>query len=118
MSSRPSVDPNDREKVQIVKDLPGALKAALIARAQAEESNMNDVAVSILARALHVRYKGGSGRRSSRVNISKATTITLQMPARLHFRIKETAVRERTTQRSLIIRLLGEELLKGKRRAA
>lgn len=113
MSSKPSVHPSDREAVQIVKGMPLPLKDAIVDRAEATQSNMNDVAVSILANALKVHYRGGSGRRSSRQEISNSTTVTLYMPSRLHFRIRERALKEHTTARALVIRVLSDELLGG-----
>lgn len=120
--STAKVHPNDRAKKLLVKGVPADLRKLLIDKVEADESNLNDVAVQILADALGVRYRGGSGRTSmTRINALRRgrngnapTSLVLEMPEQLHYKISADAVKLRTNRTQLVIKLLSDAL--GKRR--
>jgi hypothetical protein len=85
--------------------MPAALKRAIVGRVAAEESNMNDVTVSALARRHNVRFTP-SGRRGE--PSAGSCTVVLRMPDALKRRLQMVALNERTNLSHTIIVELAE----------
>jgi hypothetical protein len=102
------------EKKQKIVNFPFALKRALIAAADAEESNMNDVAVAVLAEKFGSRFTP-SGQRTPGLDPRIART-GLLMPVVLKRKIRIEAARRDMFENALIVQVLEEHF--GLRKAA
>jgi myo-inositol-1-phosphate synthase len=94
------------EVKQIVRRLPSAIKEAIARRAEAGGSNMNDVAVGILAREFGVQFRPTRRRGAG---VGDSPNVVLRMPSELRRAIKRSALERGTTARDEIIRVLGED---------
>lgn len=91
-----------------LRRFPESLKNALAAQAAEQGTNLNDVAVAILATTFGVNSFSPSGRKSA--GLSTSTYINLEMPERLRRRINSKAADQGRTGRELIIEVLAASL--------
>lgn len=85
---------------KIIRNIPPALKDALMDEAERRESNMNDVAVSILADAWGVPFTP-TGKLTP--GWTDATTVGLVMPRRLRRKLNVEAARRDTNATALVL---------------
>ena len=90
-----------------VRGFPLELKRQLGAIAEAEQTNLNDVAVAILASRMKVRYER---QKRPSAGLSDSTYVTLEMPEPLRAKIKVAAARQRTSAQALVIQELSDHL--------
>lgn len=102
------------ESRQKIVNFPVVLKRALIAAAEADESNMNDVAVAVLAKKFGVRFTP-SGMSTPGLD-PRITRTGLLMPIPLHRKIKIEAARRDMHGNDLIVQVLSTHF--GLRKAA
>lgn len=95
----------DERAQKLLRDIPSELKDALVAQAEFDGTNMNDVAVSILAEAYGVPFTPSEKRTPG---LTDALDISIQMPKRLRRKLNIEAARQETTATDLILaELLG-----------
>lgn len=92
------------EKAQkIIRDIPPKLKRALAQAAADQATNMNDVAVGIIADAYGVSFTPSGKGTPGYVD---PTTLPLMMPRVLRKKVNVDAARKETTATDLILDLL------------
>jgi myo-inositol-1-phosphate synthase len=95
------------ERLDVLVRMPADLKRRLTDEVIARESNLNDVALEILAAQFGVQYEG-SGRRS--VPRTEKGDVLLRLPRDLKERIRERAADTRRTTNELIVETLSRRL--------
>jgi myo-inositol-1-phosphate synthase len=93
--------------------MPGELKKRLAAEVADRRSNLNDIAVGILASRFAVPFEP-TGRKGSPPK--GAGDVLLRMPAELKQRLQQRAAERRTTTNELINEMLAERLAPAERR--
>jgi myo-inositol-1-phosphate synthase len=93
--------------------MPGELKKRLAAEVADRRSNLNDIAVGILASRFAVPFEP-TGRKGSPPK--GAGDVLLRMPAELKQRLQQRAAERRTTTNELINEMLAERLALAERR--
>jgi myo-inositol-1-phosphate synthase len=88
--------------------MPGSLKRALVREVARRESNLNDVAVALLARSFGVAFSP-SGRRRKAIP-GAAGAVVLRMPHELRRELKASARRRRLNVNDLVLLTLSEAL--------
>jgi myo-inositol-1-phosphate synthase len=96
-----------RERSDVLVRMPAELKRRLAAEVEAQRSNLNDVAVGILASRFAVSFQG-SGRRGGRP--SGKGDVLLRMPAELKDKLKRRAAERKRSTTQLIVETLSETL--------
>jgi hypothetical protein len=111
--SRPMSAPVKPANVDLqVRDFPPVLKRALIQEADKRESNMNDVAVTILAKRFKVPFTP-TWRKAARPAAQQNTDlVTFTMPKELRQKIKVAAAEQGIFQRDLVLGILSRKFLK------
>jgi myo-inositol-1-phosphate synthase len=96
-----------RERSDVLVRMPADLKRRLAHEVEARASNLNDVAVEILASRFAVPFQG-SGRRAGRP--SAKGDVLLRMPAELKEKLTRRASERRRSVTQLIVETLSERL--------
>lgn len=96
------------ERQLLVRDLPREIKTALMAQADVEGSNVQAMAVGILAREFKVPY--APGRTKANAANEERLTLNLRMPTELHKRIRVRAAELGIAQSDLALVILGKAL--------
>jgi myo-inositol-1-phosphate synthase len=96
-----------RARATILVRMPAALKRRLAAEVGARGTNLNDVAVEILAARFGIPYEPTGRRGSPR---AAGREVLLRMPATLKERLRERAAGRRKTTNDLIVETLAERL--------
>lgn len=99
---------SERNQV-FVRHVSPKLKRALLRKVRQDGSNMNDVAVLILAAAVGFKYET-NGRRSTGATTTSGDVV-LYMPAKLHKKLKLRAVHDEVDVGALIRKTLTDALL-------
>lgn len=110
MAEESTARPGRRPRVRAglpLRGFPLDLKRELAAVAERDGTNMNDVAVSILAGRLKVKYD-----RSMRpsTGLTESRYVTLEMPEMLRAKIKARAALQMVSSQAFVIRELREHL--------
>jgi myo-inositol-1-phosphate synthase len=87
--------------------MPAPLKRLLVEETEAQGSNLNDVAVGILANRFGIAYQG-TGRRSGAAGASGV--VLLRLPPALKRRLQLEAFERATNTNDVILETLGERL--------
>jgi hypothetical protein len=90
----------DERTQKIIRNVPPALKDALMDEAERRGTNMNDVAVAVLAEAYGIPFVP-TGKASP--GWTDSTTMGFGMPRRLRKRLNEKAARQETTATALML---------------
>jgi myo-inositol-1-phosphate synthase len=96
-----------RERTDVLVRMPAELKRRLADEVQARRSNLNDVAVEILASRYAVPFQG-SGRHAGRP--SAEGNVLLRMPAELKEKLSRRASERKRSVTQLIVETLAEQL--------
>jgi myo-inositol-1-phosphate synthase len=96
-----------RERSDVLVRMPAELKRRLAAEVEARRSNLNDVAVEILASRFAVPFQG-SGRRAGRP--SGKGDVLLRMPMELKEKLQRRASERKRSVTQLIVETLTERL--------
>jgi myo-inositol-1-phosphate synthase len=96
-----------QERNDVLVRMPAALKRRLAREVEARGSNLNDLAVEILASRFAVPFQG-SGRRAGRP--SSKGDVLLRMPAELKSKLTRRARERKRTTNQLIVETLSEQL--------
>jgi myo-inositol-1-phosphate synthase len=96
-----------QERSDVLVRMPAALKRRLVREVEARGSNLNDLAVEILASRFAVPFQG-SGRRAGRP--SSKGDVLLRMPAELKSKLTQRARERKRTTNQLIVETLSEQL--------
>jgi myo-inositol-1-phosphate synthase len=96
-----------QERSDVLVRMPAALKRRLVREVEARGSNLNDLAVEILASRFAVPFQG-SGRRAGRP--SSKGDVLLRMPAELKSKLTRRARERKRTTNQLIVETLSEQL--------
>jgi myo-inositol-1-phosphate synthase len=96
-----------QERSDVLVRMPAELKRRLVREVEARGSNLNDVAVEILASRFAVPFQG-SGRRAGRP--SSKGDVLLRMPAELKSKLTRRARERKRTTNQLIVETLSEQL--------
>jgi myo-inositol-1-phosphate synthase len=96
-----------QERSDVLVRMPVALKRRLAREVEARGSNLNDLAVEILASRFAVPFQG-SGRRAGRP--SSKGDVLLRMPAELKSKLTRRARERKRTTNQLIVETLSEQL--------
>src|SRR5215211_6855241 len=96
-----------RERSDVLVRMPADLKRRLALEVEARASNLNDVAVEILASRFAIPFQG-SGRRVGRP--SGKGDVLLRMPAELKEKLAQRASERRRSVTQLIVETLSERL--------
>jgi myo-inositol-1-phosphate synthase len=96
-----------QERSDVLVRMPAALKRRLAREVEARGSNLNDLAVEILASRFAVPFQG-SGRRAGRP--SSKGDVLLRMPAELKSKLTRRARERKRTTNQLIVETLSEQL--------
>jgi myo-inositol-1-phosphate synthase len=96
-----------QERSDVLVRMPAALKRRLAHEVEARGSNLNDLAVEILASRFAVPFQG-SGRRAGRP--SSKGDVLLRMPAELKSKLTRRARERKRTTNQLIVETLSEQL--------
>ncbi len=88
--------------------MPGSLKRALVREVARRDSNLNDVAVALLAERFGISFTP-SGRRRKAIP-GAAGAVLLRMPPELRRELKEAAARRRLNVNDLVLLTLSEAL--------
>src|SRR3712207_5107 len=96
-----------RERTDVLVRLPAALKRELADEVVARSSNLNDVAVEILATRVGVSFQP-SGRRGGATRGGGA--VLLRMPRELKEKLNRRAAERKRTTNDLIVETLAERL--------
>src|SRR5688572_32779052 len=88
--------------------MPGSLKRALVREVARRQSNLNDVAVALLAERLGVPFSP-SGRRRKAIP-GAAGAVVLRMPPELRRELKAAARRRRLNVNDLVLQTLADAL--------
>jgi myo-inositol-1-phosphate synthase len=99
--------PVAKERLDVLVRMPAELKRRLTDEVIERGSNLNDVALEILASQFGLHYEG-SGRRS--VPRTAKGDVLLRLPRDLKERIRERAVDTRRTANELIVETISERL--------
>lgn len=91
----------------IVRGIPAPLKRKIAKRVKQRGSNLNEVAVEVLARAFAVDYEP-VGRKAP-APIGKYPNLVLDVPAELKERIAAEAFETDQTIRNVVVRILADE---------
>src|SRR5919109_2785931 len=94
-----------RERSDVLVRMPGELKRRLAEEVEARRSNLNDVAVGILASRFAVPFQG-SGRRGGRP--SGRGDVLLRMPPELKSKLAQRARERKRPTNQLIVESLAE----------
>jgi myo-inositol-1-phosphate synthase len=94
-----------RERSDVLVRMPAELKRRLAAEVEAQRSNLNDVAVGILASRFAVPFQG-SGRRGGRP--SGKGDVLLRMPPELKSKLAQRARERKRPTNQLIVESLAE----------
>jgi hypothetical protein len=87
----------------LVRGFPADLKAELSALAVERETNMNDVAIEILAEAFGVRY---TPRRRRAVSPGDSSDVVLRMPAALKKKVRRQAFNREEPMAQIVVEAL------------
>ena len=96
-----------QERSDVLVRMPAELKRRLVREVEARGSNLNDLAVEILASRFAVPFQG-SGRRAGRP--SSKGDVLLRMPAELKSKLTRRARERKRTTNQLIVETLSEQL--------
>jgi myo-inositol-1-phosphate synthase len=96
-----------QERSEVLVRMPATLKRRLVHEVEARGSNLNDLAVEILASRFAVPFQG-SGRRAGRP--SSKGDVLLRMPAELKSKLTRRARERKRTTNQLIVETLSEQL--------
>ena len=96
-----------RELTGVLVRMPGALKRALVNEVRRRDSNMNDVAVGILAERFSTSFSP-SGRRGTPGG--ESGTVLLRLPPQLKRRLQEVAFESESNMNELIVQTLANEV--------
>ena len=96
-----------RELTGVLVRMPGALKRALVNEVRRRDSNMNDVAVGILAERFSISFRP-SGRRGTPGG--ESGTVLLRLPPQLKRRLQEVAFESESNMNELIVQTLANEV--------
>src|SRR5215204_7742040 len=88
--------------------MPGSLKRALVREVARRESNLNDIAVALLAERLGVPFSP-SGRRRKAIP-GAAGAVVLRMPPELRRELKAVARRRKLNVNDLVLVALSDAL--------
>jgi myo-inositol-1-phosphate synthase len=94
-----------QERSDVLVRMPAALKRRLVREVEARGSNLNDLAVEILASRFAVPFQG-SGRRAARP--SSKGDVLLRMPPELKSKLAQRARERKRTTNQLIVESLAE----------
>jgi myo-inositol-1-phosphate synthase len=96
-----------QERSDVLVRMPATLKRRLVREVEARGSNLNDLAVEILASRFAVPFQG-SGRRAGRP--SSKGDVLLRMPVELKSKLARRARERKRTTNQLIVETLSEQL--------
>jgi myo-inositol-1-phosphate synthase len=96
-----------QQRSDVLVRMPATLKRRLVREVEARGSNLNDLAVEILASRFAVPFQG-SGRRAGR--LSSKGDVLLRMPAELKWKLTRRARERKRTTNQLIVETLSEQL--------
>jgi myo-inositol-1-phosphate synthase len=96
-----------QQRSDVLVRMPATLKRRLVREVEARGSNLNDLAVEILASRFAVPFQG-SGRRAGRP--SSEGDVLLRMPAELKSKLTRRARERKRTTNQLIVETLSEQL--------
>lgn len=91
---------NEDQAQKLLRNIPPALKRALIAEVKATGTNMNDVAVGIIADAYGMKFRPSEKRTPG---LTRATNVGLTMPKRLLRQLNIEAAKKGTTATELMM---------------
>jgi myo-inositol-1-phosphate synthase len=97
----------EQQRSDVLVRMPAPLKRRLVREVEARGSNLNDLAVEILASRFAVPFQG-SGRRAGRP--SSKGDVLLRMPAELKSKLTRRARERKRTTNQLIVETLSEQL--------
>lgn len=95
-------------KQLLIRDTPHALKQALMQAAAEQESNVQAVAVGLLAKEFEVPFEPGRGQANAADADNPA--LSLRMPAELHKRVRMAAAEQGIAHADLVLIVLGKQL--------
>ena len=107
-ASRLAASTSRTERTSVLVRMPGSLKRALVREVARRESNLNDVAVALLAQRFGVTF-APSGRRR-KVIPGAAGAVVLRMPPELRRELKTSARRRNLNVNDLVLLTLSEAL--------
>src|SRR4051812_8655059 len=94
-------------RMSVLVRMPAELKERLVPEGESRSSNLNDVAVGILAERFAVPFEG-SGRRRSAAGATRG--VLLRLPPELKRRIQQEAFERGSNTNEVILEALGERL--------